>query len=572
MPEESKLGEAILFLSTDQKELIKGLADAKQAAAGAQDKFSEVQGDLKEKFAQKFEHIGVHTFGTQLLGIVGINHQVGPIINLMKLGINSLAAAFGLATGPIGLVVFGLGALAAVSYKAYDGHVKHAEAAAKAKEKLEELTKSLVGFLQTQEKVTAEGRKVAGIAMEQTAEKMRELNRQIKEQEQKLQESNKAMKEVSSTAISYSANLGSVAKTQNDIARESLAASEAQVKAQTPIRMQLVLLQGQLQEVGKEYNKLKSLAAGHSEAEEKAGNKASETASKRIAALNQFADYKEMMEAKINSLAAEADTTELGRINRHFDDVGAMINRSSEHEKRVISESVLDETEKAQQTKTVIQLSEQAKANAVIAKNARIMASNRQAFGLEATAGEGLRNAVIGTANAMASKWSSAISALIVDGERWRGSFVDVIKDIARSFIQAVIQMMIQWAALMALTGGTGSFGSGVLGGIGKLFGGKASGGPVSRGTPYMVGEVGPELFVPQESGNIIPNDKMGGMGGSMTVNQNFSITGLDFSHDSTIARVGAALANAARRGVSEVTNLGITLQRSADLNVGRAY
>jgi len=35
---------------------------------------------------------------------------------------------------------------------------------------------------------------------------------------------------------------------------------------------------------------------------------------------------------------------------------------------------------------------------------------------------------------------------------------------------------------------------------------GRAEGGPVSQGTPYMVGEEGPELFVPRASGKIVPN------------------------------------------------------------------
>ena len=34
----------------------------------------------------------------------------------------------------------------------------------------------------------------------------------------------------------------------------------------------------------------------------------------------------------------------------------------------------------------------------------------------------------------------------------------------------------------------------------------RASGGPVSAGMPYMVGERGPELFVPGQSGGIRPN------------------------------------------------------------------
>jgi len=39
----------------------------------------------------------------------------------------------------------------------------------------------------------------------------------------------------------------------------------------------------------------------------------------------------------------------------------------------------------------------------------------------------------------------------------------------------------------------------------------RALGGPVKLGMPYIVGEVGPELFVPGNSGNIVPNDKLGG-------------------------------------------------------------
>lgn len=47
---------------------------------------------------------------------------------------------------------------------------------------------------------------------------------------------------------------------------------------------------------------------------------------------------------------------------------------------------------------------------------------------------------------------------------------------------------------------------------------GRASGGPVSANTPYIVGERGPELFVPNASGRIVPNDETAKLGG-MTVN-----------------------------------------------------
>jgi hypothetical protein len=40
---------------------------------------------------------------------------------------------------------------------------------------------------------------------------------------------------------------------------------------------------------------------------------------------------------------------------------------------------------------------------------------------------------------------------------------------------------------------------------------GRALGGPVTGGTPYIVGENGPELFVPGASGTIVPNDVLAG-------------------------------------------------------------
>ncbi len=47
----------------------------------------------------------------------------------------------------------------------------------------------------------------------------------------------------------------------------------------------------------------------------------------------------------------------------------------------------------------------------------------------------------------------------------------------------------------------------------------RAAGGPVSSGTPYVVGEKGPEIFQPTNSGTIIPNNQLGSGGGSVTNN-----------------------------------------------------
>lgn len=59
--------------------------------------------------------------------------------------------------------------------------------------------------------------------------------------------------------------------------------------------------------------------------------------------------------------------------------------------------------------------------------------------------------------------------------------------------------------------------GSGFFANFAKSITGKAMGGSVSANTPYIVGERGPELFVPGTSGGIVPNNKLG-MGGGVTV------------------------------------------------------
>ena len=55
----------------------------------------------------------------------------------------------------------------------------------------------------------------------------------------------------------------------------------------------------------------------------------------------------------------------------------------------------------------------------------------------------------------------------------------------------------------------------------GQKMGFMAKGGPVSARTAYVVGEKGPEVFVPSVAGNIIPNHRLGSMptmGGRSTV------------------------------------------------------
>jgi phage-related protein len=62
-------------------------------------------------------------------------------------------------------------------------------------------------------------------------------------------------------------------------------------------------------------------------------------------------------------------------------------------------------------------------------------------------------------------------------------------------------------------------------GAIDNIFGGgRANGGPVNAGTSYVVGERGPELFVPNTAGTIVPNGGSGGRGNTINLTVNGAI------------------------------------------------
>jgi phage-related minor tail protein len=76
----------------------------------------------------------------------------------------------------------------------------------------------------------------------------------------------------------------------------------------------------------------------------------------------------------------------------------------------------------------------------------------------------------------------------------------------------------IQRLAELGGTGGTG-WNGGDTARSATGFQRRATGGPVSALTPYLVGERGPELFVPGASGSIIPNHALGGGTVNVTIN-----------------------------------------------------
>jgi lambda family phage tail tape measure protein len=87
--------------------------------------------------------------------------------------------------------------------------------------------------------------------------------------------------------------------------------------------------------------------------------------------------------------------------------------------------------------------------------------------------------------------------------------------DFSRSVINDLIKIQLK-ADITSVLGAGLKF-------LGFNIPGRAAGGPVSGNNPYIVGENGPELFIPRTSGNIVPNGGMAMAGGGTSVIYNIN-------------------------------------------------
>ena len=114
-------------------------------------------------------------------------------------------------------------------------------------------------------------------------------------------------------------------------------------------------------------------------------------------------------------------------------------------------------------------------------------------------------------------------------------------KSLANSIIADLIRIQIQNSIMKPLAQATSGMSlSGMFSSAGNFLSGlfKADGGPVAGGQPYIVGEQGPEWFVPNGAGTIVPNGKSpvttaspdGGDSSSAQapININFSVRAMD--------------------------------------------
>jgi hypothetical protein len=148
------------------------------------------------------------------------------------------------------------------------------------------------------------------------------------------------------------------------------------------------------------------------------------------------------------------------------------------------------------------------------------------------------------------SNWEGIKEGLDVvwDAIKWAaGGVVDFLSGIWDGIV-GVFTSGWQWIQdiLVQITSAVG----GLFGGIGEMLGlgggtieARAVGGPVNSGQPYLVGEEGPELFVPNGSGTIVPNGS--GAGG---VNVSINLGGVSVRNDSDIRTLSEKIAEVTTR------------------------
>ncbi len=123
------------------------------------------------------------------------------------------------------------------------------------------------------------------------------------------------------------------------------------------------------------------------------------------------------------------------------------------------------------------------------------------------------------------------------------------LKGVALSALDAIAGAALK-AGMGSLFGGSGSGGglgealAGLVGGLP----GRATGGPVSPGRAYVVGERGPELFVPSSSGRV---EVGGGSGGVREVRVAITVNAAAGAAPGVLAQSGRQVARAVRAALA---------------------
>ena len=208
-----------------------------------------------------------------------------------------------------------------------------------------------------------------------------------------------------------------------------------------------------------------------------------------------------------------------------------------------------------------------------------------------------------GVGNAMGEAMTMGVSSVVNGTREAETIFIEFLSAIGNALLQTAASMISTYIAIgiarvfagLSGGGGTASYSTGNVstnafnpsistGGFGNSSsvsgaqfgpflggsfsaGGRANGGPVKAATPYLIGERGPELFVPGASGSVVSNrdlrSAMGGAPGSQqgpVLNMRFETTNIGGVEYVSREQLEAAMAATRRQAASDGARRGMTM------------
>ena len=195
--------------------------------------------------------------------------------------------------------------------------------------------------------------------------------------------------------------------------------------------------------------------------------------------------------------------------------------------------------------------------------------------------------AIGAAADAAATMATSGIAAMIAGTQSAEQVFVEFLSSIADALINTAKQMIAQYIAIgiAKMFAGLGSSGggfapSGELAAVGNVGTGfnfdagamlpafRANGGPVTSQQPYIVGERGPELFVPGTGGSVVNSNDLrsamgaapGSSGGAPVLNMSFQSTTINGTEYVSRDQLEQAMAQTRRQASRDGAQRGMTM------------
>lgn len=160
-----------------------------------------------------------------------------------------------------------------------------------------------------------------------------------------------------------------------------------------------------------------------------------------------------------------------------------------------------------------------------------------------------MKSALEGPFKAGVEQAGQALESALIRAIRTGKLGLEDLKRIALSVLQDIAASAIRSGIGTILSGIGGAMGGGGIAGALLGLPGRATGGPVGPGRAYLVGERGPELFVPTASGRVEP----GAPGGAREIRLSISINAPAGTEKRALEQSSRQVARAVKRALRQI-------------------